>query len=146
MFEPATLRLLGGFELRPGARATHLPPSVQRLVALVAVRGPIGRRQAVATLWPDIDQHSAQRRMRSDLWRISSRAADLLTIGADCLRLGAQIQVDVAQLDAHARLVLRRAGQTVAIPVGAESDASVFIDLPRWPVGQHLLPGWITNG
>jgi DNA-binding SARP family transcriptional activator len=138
-----SLQLLGGFELRSAAHTIYLPPSAQRLVALVAIRRRIGRQQVMSTLWPDVDRSSALRRLRTDLWRVSGRARQVLLADPDGIRLDPGIGVDAAQLDAHARLVLQQAGAFVdGRHLPDDADPAVFIDLLRWPAGLQLLPGW----
>jgi DNA-binding SARP family transcriptional activator len=82
----------------------------QRLVALLAVRGPMSRSAVAGTLWPEVSEERARTSVRSAVWTLSGLAPHLLTTGTE-LALAPDVQVDATQLLATARAVL---GGTVA--------------------------------
>lgn len=97
------LRLLGGFALRRGGVDLELAPTEQRLLALLALRGPLGRGRAAGRLWPDADEARAAAAMRTVLWRLRRLDGRLVLATGDTLRLDASLPVDVSSLTAMAR-------------------------------------------
>ena len=67
----ASLRLLGGFELRVGARPVTLSLGPQRLLAYLAVRPGAHPREALAArFWPDTDEPGGRASLRSAVWTL----------------------------------------------------------------------------
>jgi DNA-binding SARP family transcriptional activator len=64
------LRLLGGFRLTVDGRTRRVSPSGQRLLALLALRGPHPRSYAAGTLWGDVSESRALARLRTAVWRL----------------------------------------------------------------------------
>ena len=130
----AALRIvvLGRFRLVCADREVQVPVTVQRLLALLAVCGPLGRPRVVARLWPDADERHARAALRTALWRVrtagNGSCADVLDRDEGVLRLAPDVVVD---LDA-----LR--GQELP-PTGATPTA-----LRTWLDGEggELLPDW----
>jgi DNA-binding SARP family transcriptional activator len=106
----ATIRLclLDGFELRVGGTSVRALPSVQRLLAFLAVRDHATTRAVVATeLWPDASKSRAAASLRSTLWRVV-RPGDLVRLDGDALGIAPDVRVDLAEArDLAARIVRR---------------------------------------
>ncbi|GAB3896849.1 hypothetical protein GCM10029964_078840 [Kibdelosporangium lantanae] len=102
------LFLLNGFDLRVDGAPVRAVPSVQRLLAFLAVRDHSTTRAVVATeLWPDASTSRAAACLRSTLWRVI-RPADLVRLDGTALGIAADVRVDVAEArDLAARIVRR---------------------------------------
>jgi DNA-binding SARP family transcriptional activator len=130
------LCLLGRWQLDGCPGGDSLGATARRLIALLALRGPMTRPQLAGTLWGDIDDAAAGARLRTTLWRFGT-ARTLLDEDAGTLALAATVSVDVNQLRAGAlALDLELA---LGDPLG-----------PDDPVGlatfeADLLPGWYDD-
>lgn len=131
------LSLLGRWQLDGRAPiSAQLGDNARRLLALLALRGPMSRSQIVGTLWPEIDEASAGARLRTVLWRFGE-GRRLLDERNGSLSLAVAVSVDITQMRAGAlaldlELALgTRLGSGDPIGVGAfEFD---------------LLPGWYDD-
>jgi DNA-binding SARP family transcriptional activator len=122
------LRLLGGWRLHDGDVAVPTTVTMRRLLAALALRGPMHRGAAATLLWPDSPTRQAAGSLRELLWRTRQAHPDLLCVSRECVALGRSVQVDVPALRrAVAELARHRPG---ASPTGAEFAAG------------ELLPGW----
>ena len=100
------LTLLGGFRLEDGTAPVRLQPGGQRLVALLAVRGPLTRACAAGTLWPAGPRGHGMASLRTTLWRLGRLAEPPVTTSPTHVRLAAAVEVDLERLVAAAsRLV-----------------------------------------
>jgi DNA-binding SARP family transcriptional activator len=126
-----SLRLLGGFSLVAGQVQVQLAASLQRLVALVALRGPISRHATRSTLWPLTDGMTGGRRLRTSLWRLRTRWPGLVTVAGGDLALGEEVLDDVSELASSADVVM-------SAETGVPPDAAADVLLRAGP----LLPGW----
>jgi DNA-binding SARP family transcriptional activator len=124
----ARLVMLGSFELSVDGRRLPLPTSGQRLVALLALRGPTRRSRVAGALWPDVDEQRALARLRTAVWRVSQVVPGLVVSPHGELGLQDLGPTDVSRLVEASRAVL--AGERA--PDGLE------------PVGwdRELLPDW----
>lgn len=89
------LEVLGGFRLSTGGTVVAIPMSGQRLVAMLALRGPSPRLQVAGMLWPDAPEGRALGCLRTGIWRLRQLR---LAITAGChseLALPAEVTVDV---------------------------------------------------
>jgi DNA-binding SARP family transcriptional activator len=126
--------LLGGFTLLSGTEEILLPLSAQRLIALLALRDrPLNRTYLASVLWPDCPAERSLADLRTLLWRARNATVGMLVSSGMCLRLDAQVQVDVRALIALGRSTADRAESGI-IP---ESVGISWIELSR-----DLLPGW----
>lgn len=126
------LELLGGFRMEGDDRVVTLPPGGQRLVALLAVRGPLSRAVAGRLLWPDVDEARAHARMRTTLWRIGSDDLGLDTTGRQ-LALPPGTTVDVrTRIEVMDRLIGHRRSEP--------TDLEMLVGAPG-----DLLPGWYDD-
>jgi DNA-binding SARP family transcriptional activator len=122
---PAGLQLIDGFRLWIDGSVVHTAPSVQRLLALLALRSdPVTRSAAGALLWPKATRLRAGSCLRSTLSRLVRPGCALIEVVDDALRIAPGVQVDVA--------LTRRMGHQ--IDAGAELPVSVL--------AAELLPGW----
>ncbi len=132
--EPApelSLTLLGGFALGVGAEVVELPTGVQRLVAVLALRGRMSRSRLAGTLWPETVEHRALARLRTGIWRVNQVAARLVVSTSGTVDLGAGVDVDVRRL-VTGSLATMRAGESATL-----EDAHAMLDdegdlLPDW--------------
>ncbi|UQI47793.1 SARP family transcriptional regulator [Streptomyces sp. HU2014] len=125
-----TLRLLGGFRLTRDGHDVTLPAGAQRLVAVLALRGRLGRSRLAGTLWPETEQHRALARLRTTIWRVNRAAPGLVSGTGAQVALDARADVDVSVLVDHALRVFR----------GGEADPAA-----AWSsegAGADLLPDW----
>ena len=130
-----TLRLLGGFRLDVGGTPVHLSAAGQRLVALLALRGPTTRQHAAGTIWPESTDSHAHGCLRSTLWRLA-RIGSLVESGSYGLRLVPDVWVDVAAYRSWATMIVRIARSSTL--------ESTPLDLVG-PPGGELLPGWYDD-
>jgi DNA-binding SARP family transcriptional activator len=100
--ETTRLGLLDGFRLEAGGRPVHVLASTQRLLALLALHGPIPRLVAAGTLWPDVPEPQALASLRTAIWRANRLVAHLVTTGRYVIGIGEFVSVDVAGLSEHA--------------------------------------------
>ena len=125
-----SVHLLSGFQLTSGGNVVHLPYSVERVVAYLALaRGPIGRSRVAGALWPDIPERRASGALRSALWRLQ-RQCGVIERDDHALGLAPNVAVDLTDL----------AELTRALIAGAEPSA--LQRLPDLVDGAEILPGW----
>ena len=93
---PVRLRLVGEFELSGSERVLRVCPSVQRLLAYLALAGRPVRRSVVAgTLALEADQVQAAARLRSALWRVPRPDGTVLVDATTTrVRLAPAVRVD----------------------------------------------------
>lgn len=127
---PVRIRLLGGFEARCGAAEVHLPPTLQRLVARVALTGRTPRSLLAGELWPDLAERRAQANLRTSIWHVRRACAELLVDVGDSLALPADAVVDVHAAHETALAVIR---DVTAVPTDALMPLLHALE---------LLPGW----
>ncbi len=98
--------LLQGFAVRGAEGPVNLPVSAQRLVALLALQGrPVQRVFVYGVLWGDTSEAHASACLRTALWRIRQRAADLVRSERGTVALGdADVDVRALQECAQRRL------------------------------------------
>lgn len=131
---PWRLTLIGGFVLEGHGVVVDTPASAQRLLALLALRGPVSRSVAAGTLWPDGTEEHALGSLRTTVWRLRRRCDRLLAVTADQIALADDVALDtVAFLRLAHRLI---DGGTRAGPIRPDDLGEV-----RRLAGE-LLPGW----
>ena len=133
-----TLSLLDAFELRCDGELVSLPPSAQRLLALLALHDrPILRPHVAGTLWLDTPDERASANLRSSLWRLKRPGPRLVDATSFQLRLAPDVRVDVREAAALAHQLLSRADG----PPGNGADLAAD---PRLLTGE-LLPDWYDD-
>jgi DNA-binding SARP family transcriptional activator len=120
--EAARLGLLDGFRLEAGGRPVHVLASTQRLLALLALHGPVPRLVAAGTLWPDVPEPQALASLRTTIWRANRLLPGLVAAGEAKIGIGAFVSVDVDDLSEPG------------------ADRGLLRDRPG-----ELLPGWYDD-
>lgn len=134
--EGVTLALLNGFELRFAARAVSVPPSAQRLLALLALHErPLLRPHVAGTLWLDTPEERASANLRSSLWRLNRPGRKLVEATGLQLCLAPGVRVDAREAAALAHRLL--AASDGADGVEADIDPGLLTG--------ELLPGWYDD-
>jgi DNA-binding SARP family transcriptional activator len=135
-----TLTLLDAFELRFGGQPVPLPPSAQRLLALLALhKRPLLRPYVAGTLWLDTPEDRASANLRSSLWRLNrpgpSPGRKLVEATNLQLRLAPDMRVDVRETAELAHGLLTASG-------GCDETE---IDLDPARLTGELLPDWYDD-
>jgi DNA-binding SARP family transcriptional activator len=131
--EPASLQLLGWWDLRRGRDSIPMGRREQRLVALLALTGRRSRNQLAGTLWPESSEQHAMSSLRAAVWNTRRTAGDVLLAHQHTLCLASHLTVDVTQLVGYATGV-------TASP-GAHDSPEVVETLEA----ADLLPGWYDD-
>lgn len=122
--------LLDGWRLeRDGVIIVPVARSAQRLIALVALRGPTDRALVVDALWPGVPESRGAANLRSALHRVRDRLPGLILTYRDNVGLNPAVRVDVDFLSSpelHA----------VENPRCTSSTGATL---------QELLPGWYED-
>jgi DNA-binding SARP family transcriptional activator len=71
--------------------------SAERLLAFLALRGPIARAVVAGTLWAGVPEHQAFASMRTAIWRCNRAVAGLVTSGHARIGLARYVRLDVAE-------------------------------------------------
>lgn len=129
------LGLLGSWRLSMDGRHTDLAPTARRIIALLALRGPLTRSEVACTLWPEIDEATASSRLRTALWRLAEGRGMVDSQGGQ-LSLSATVTVDVRRMRTSAR-DLAEARLAADEPCGGERTAC-----PARLFEEDLLPSW----
>jgi DNA-binding SARP family transcriptional activator len=127
--DPIQLTLLGGFRLERGNATLVTPTNGRRILAALALLGPMARTHAAGVVWPDVVERRALGSLRTTVWRLRRVEPDLIESWDECLRLGPKVRVDVS------------AFSTWAIPLVQSDRFADVIDAAIPPWGD-LLPGW----
>jgi DNA-binding SARP family transcriptional activator len=133
---PTRLTLLGGFGLLKGAEEVVLPPSAQRLVALLALRArPLSRAYLAGILWSEYPVKRSMADLRTALWRVNHAGVPVVSAPGMRLHLAAEIEVDVRTLLEFG----------CAAP-GDPARAADVITRSSWlDLSQDLLPDWYDD-
>lgn len=124
---PVHLTLLDGFAVHIGGVEVPIPPSAQRLLALLGLRPGAERRGRLAgTLWPEKGEARASANLRSVVWRLPDPVRATLTSTPAQLGLGPSWVVDAAVADREAAAVLQGGLRSID-PSGCRADL-----LPSW--------------
>ncbi|WEH41195.1 BTAD domain-containing putative transcriptional regulator [Streptomyces sp. AM 2-1-1] len=127
------LGLLGHFHLFARTDHVFLPPTAQRLMALLALhQDGVARTRAAGLLWPDLTDRHAAASLRSTLWRLSRRSGQRLVetgAGDSLLHLHGAVRVDLHGAAAQAHRLATRPPAEPPDTVPAE-------------LREDLLPGW----
>jgi DNA-binding SARP family transcriptional activator len=118
------LRLLGGFRLTVDGCTRRVPPSGQRLLALLALRGPHPRSCAAGTLWGDVSESRALARLRTAVWRLGESGVLVCDPSSGLIRRPPGLCVDADDV-----------GGVLAAHLPADHDL----------LGLELLPGWYDD-
>jgi DNA-binding SARP family transcriptional activator len=125
------LTLTGRFELFVTGNRLDIPHSAERVLAFLALASrPVARSRVAGVLWLDGSEQNAAKSLRTALWRLNRSGAHVLSARDDPLRLGRDVAVDVAELEA----------QAIALVHGPDPDG--LARLPRLVEAGELLPDW----
>jgi DNA-binding SARP family transcriptional activator len=137
---PIVLCMLGSFDLRVRGEPFVLAPSVERVVAYVALHeGPATRPNVAGNLWLDVPEERAMANLRSALWRLRRPGFPLLEARGDYLALSPEVRVDARELLATARELLDGPSG------GDEAPAIDPARLNRLAAGSDLLGDWYDD-
>jgi DNA-binding SARP family transcriptional activator len=127
---PPRLTLLGGFSLCVDRDMVPLSHASQRLLALLALNGPLRRGCVAGLLWGDSTEARANGCLRSALWKLRGAGLRVVTISGDSLALSIDVDVDVRRVTSLARAVI----------VGSFGEETFALLEPGFSA--ELLPGW----
>ncbi|WP_425570516.1 AfsR/SARP family transcriptional regulator [Pseudonocardia adelaidensis] len=122
-----TVDVVGTFAVHVGRQRLMLRPSVQRVIALLAVHGDLNRVDAAGLLWPDLMPSRGHANLRTVLWRVRHDAPGFVCEEGDVVGLSPDVGVDMLGQREWAWRAL--------------SGEDPWIPAPR-SVGRELLPGW----
>jgi DNA-binding SARP family transcriptional activator len=105
---PARLSLLGNCQLSVGGSVVALGANAQRLLVLLALRGPQRRTYLAGTLWADTTDDQAAKRLRSTLWRLRRQSTTLLEVDEQSVGLSRSVEVDIDHLKFVCREMMER--------------------------------------
>jgi SARP family transcriptional regulator, regulator of embCAB operon len=133
--------VLGGFQLWwSGSEQVGIPRASQRLLALLAIRGGVTSRAAVAgTLWPDATETHACSNLRSALARLNRLnrpCRKVLQVSKLELGLAKDVTVDIC----YAQRLARRLLDPAATPERSDLSSAAIVIL-----SSDLLPGWYDD-
>lgn len=102
----ARLELFGSGTLTYRGDPVELGGSELRLLALLGLRGRQRRSYAAGTLWPEVSDPTAMKRLRNTLSELRRRSSTVLQIGVGTISLAPAVSVDVAELVEAARALI----------------------------------------
>ena len=123
------LRVIGAFQARIDGHVRPLPHSAERLVAVVALTGPLARSYASRLLWPDAPPPRARANLRAALARLGVAAEGLIHVSGEILALGDDVVVDLEAAQAWIQATIYESSRTAVTP-------------PPPAIGRQVLPGW----
>lgn len=129
------LRLFDAFCIEADGARIEVPPRTQRVVAVLALRGPLSRGVAAGMLWPAVPEAKARASLRAAVCAGQRLLPDLLLSRPGDLRLGTTVHADLTAF----RNLLRGSRHAENIP------DTVLDLLPGGPMGGPLLPGWTDD-
>ena len=130
--------VLDGFQLwRSGIEQVGIPRASRRLLALLAIRGGVTSRAAVAgTLWPDATEIQACSNLRSALARLDLPCRKMLQVSKLELGLTKDVTVDIY----YAQRLARRLLDPAVTPEQSDLSSAAIVIL-----SSDLLPGWYDD-
>lgn len=88
------VQLMGPFRLRSDEHTVPVPHSVARVVAALALEGPLSRDQAAALLWPDAAPGQGMSNLRTLVSRLARAAPGAVETDGSVLALADPVTVD----------------------------------------------------
>jgi DNA-binding SARP family transcriptional activator len=129
------LQLLEGFALERADSRIDLPVGMQRLLALLAVRGPAHRCVVAGTLWPEVPETQALASLRTSIWRLNRMVRGLVLVEGVCLSMARSVFVDSREQEVFATRLLRNR---------IDGEPWVTDGIAHLRRGE-LLPGWYED-
>jgi DNA-binding SARP family transcriptional activator len=126
------LRLLGGFEILRGRgeERPQVPLPAQRLVALLALHGEVGRSYAAGILWPEIEHSHALANLRTALWRLRTLVPGIVRSTGAGLRADPETRLDLRESESLANRILH--GDLPLAQARVASEQFCHDLLPDW--------------
>ncbi len=125
------LQLLGRWNLSApeGLLGVSADRTSQKLLALLALRGPLSRPQIWGSLWPDATTAHASGRLRTAVWRLAASRFLLLDASPAQMSLAHNVHVDVTDFYSAAAALDGGLNHTAG-----HTDISLFCAdlLPEW--------------
>jgi DNA-binding SARP family transcriptional activator len=127
------LRVLGCWRMEWAGQSVPFATNAQRLIALLALRGPLPRAHVAGTLWPEGNDANALGSLRATLSRLRHSGLVAVSVDGPTLALDSSVAVDVHEFEQTATTALH----------GLEEDVdSTILQRLLWP---ELLPGWYDD-
>lgn len=126
-----SLQLLDRFTVAQRRRPIDIPAGCQRLLALLALRGPRSRSATAGTLWPEAGEDRAHGNLRSTVWRLRRSLPGVLAGRGQALALNADLEIDTVEFAMRMRRLADDNG-----PVGSDDASESFTRV------HELLPDW----
>ena len=128
------LHLLQEFALESQEMRVELSRGMQRLVAFLALKGPVHRSVAAGTLWPEVPEAQALASLRTSIWRINRKLPGGIAVdGVSIATRG--MWIDSLQQELIAKQLLR---QQITDPAWIAERLEILC------LGD-LLPGWYDD-
>ena len=127
--DAVTLQLLDRFCFSVDGGARQLGPTLERLLAFLAVHSWPSRYVIAGVLWPDRHDDAALAALRTAVWRLQRQAPGAVNAGARTLALSPGVRVDLHDYVTWAQRVLH-------------DPTTIGDDDLEPPSGTDLLPGW----
>lgn len=106
-----------------------MPHSVERVVALIAVVGPVARSHGSNLLWPDAPPGRASANLRAAISRVGLLAEDIVHVSGEVLALAENVTFDLDAAHAWIDATIYEGSRSAVTP-------------PPAAIGRQLLPGW----
>lgn len=132
------LELLDGFRLDVDGERIDPLISVQRLLAFLALQGPVPRVVVAGTLWSNVSDGQARASLRTTTWRANRLVPGVVSADRDQLALADFVRLDVDELADWSARVLGSGGTDRA------DESNGLTKLWRGRQGE-LLPGWYDD-
>jgi DNA-binding SARP family transcriptional activator len=129
------LHLLGFWALDVGSQRVHVGSREQRVLTLLALRGPQARASAAGILWPDTTDARARASLRTSLKHLRGLDDTLISTESAAVAFGCSVDVDVWELFVCLERVERM----------TRADELDLPDVLATLEGAALLPGWFDD-
>jgi DNA-binding SARP family transcriptional activator len=131
---PAELHLIGSFAATIDGYVLDVKPCEQRVLAFIALQGrPVSRHLVAGTLWPELSDECALRRLRTGMWRCRQQIGSAM-VGSSPTNvwLNPWVVIDVAALS-------RR-----MVPSGDDSPPEIAADELAHDLLEDWYDEWLT--
>ena len=139
------VRVFDTLEVEVDGHRLDVPGRCRRLIAVLALRGPLARSMACGLLWPEVTEDRARASLRAAV-HTAQRVLPGLITGAQEIRLADGVHTDVTEFR-HLVRASRRAtgtgGPNSSDPAAGQVTSDSALDLlPGGPLGGPVLPEW----
>ncbi|MDN5795038.1 MAG: hypothetical protein L0H79_04725 [Intrasporangium sp.] len=129
------LHLLGCFALHLDGASVELGGREERVLAVLALRGPQRRSVLAGTLWPDTTEERALSSLRAAVMRLRRTCEGLIDAGRSRISLGDEVTCDTVELGVR----LDEVDRLGDVPWASTSEALAALG------GRELLTGWYDD-